>query len=1013
MLRLWKKAVAPSHEELFIQHYEQLYAWALRLTEQDRQRAEDLVHDVFIQFTLTQPDLDKIENLEGYLFAILRNLLRSQIRREARRVSGALTLVDYDSVEIRLRFTDPRTLIQAQDELRTICHYACTRKETSKAGSAFILRFFLGYYPGEIALLLRNSRHAVEELLKAARGEAKLYLSHPNQLRFMHERPAAESSRRNSALATDDFIGDLSATIFRSCQGACLPERKLRDCYRASGEQQMDTKTLAHLVSCPRCLDIVNQELGLPPLADRYPTDSFGPDRRDRGDKGDSGGSHTGGGSGAGSAQNAVKKFHRRLREIVEHEPKELRVAVNGQALGALTLSSEMNKLNLHIEETEKIGFIEIFSEQGLRLLSLNVAPPPEGSFEQEARAAFSNQRTLTVSLHFNGAGADLQMVYQNPLASPEVATVSTVLTEVEELPAGEQDNPEKPPHRFLAMLDPLRSRLFDLSFRLHPGVLTATVLVILIATLLFFRLPERRVSAAELLRRTAVAEASLASRTDLALHRTLSLEESDPASGRIISRRRVEVWQSAAKGIKARRLYDEQNQLIAGEWQQANGSRTVYRKQKVGEEPQIEFRNPQSAIRNLEVWQLELSASDFTALVGRADAAQVEEKPSAYVISYESEAGARGLLKAMLTLGKDDLHPIEQTLLVSEGREVREYRFVEVSYERRPASAVAPAMFDPDPELLERMKDESRRMKLEIKPVLPSPLIPYPSPVVATAELEIELLHLLSQAKADLGEQVNVVRTPDGSLRIEGIVDTERRKSEILHALGPVTNRPALTIDVNTAMEALQQRPQSQRPSGSVIVQQVEPAENKIPVDQELRRYLSGRGLLEAQLDAEIVRFADRTLARSRQALLRAGTLKRLVNRFSPQDLRTLDAEARAKWSAMIQAHAGVIQRETIMLWQELQPVFFPSSSAALLDGAEEEPAITDESDLVAAADRLFALCSANERSVNSAFTLSANTSLGAAIKTPLFRRSLKSAEELAAKINQWSVASSHEKKP
>lgn len=272
----------------------------------------------------------------------------------------------------------------------------------------------------------------------------------------------------------------------------------------------MDTKTLAHLVSCPRCLDFVNQELGLPPLSDRHPADTLGADRRNRGGKDDSGGGQTGGGSGGGSTQTAVRKFRRRLREVVEHEPKELRVAVNGQMLGTLTVGSEMNKLNLHIEETEKIGFIEIFSEQGLRLFFLNVAPPPEGSFEQEARAAFSNQRALQVSLNFNRPGADLQVVYQHPAAGSEAATVPLALVESEESFAGVETEAEDHPHHFTAAFNLLRSRLFDPGFWLRPGVITATVSVVLIAALLLFHLPGRKVSAAELLRRAAVSETSL-----------------------------------------------------------------------------------------------------------------------------------------------------------------------------------------------------------------------------------------------------------------------------------------------------------------------------------------------------------------------------------------------------------------------------------------------------------------------------------------------------------------------
>ena len=38
-----------SHEELFLGRYRQLRAWALQLTENDRQQAEDLVHDTLLE----------------------------------------------------------------------------------------------------------------------------------------------------------------------------------------------------------------------------------------------------------------------------------------------------------------------------------------------------------------------------------------------------------------------------------------------------------------------------------------------------------------------------------------------------------------------------------------------------------------------------------------------------------------------------------------------------------------------------------------------------------------------------------------------------------------------------------------------------------------------------------------------------------------------------------------------------------------------------------------------------
>ena len=146
------------HEDVFLARYGRLRAWALRLTEGDAGRAEDLVHDAFVQFTFTRPDLGRVHNLDGYLYRMLRNLNVSQMRRARRRREDAPAVVEYDSAEFGLRATDPRELVRVQDDLRQVCRYACLRKETSKAGSVLILRFIHGYYPTEIARLMRSSR---------------------------------------------------------------------------------------------------------------------------------------------------------------------------------------------------------------------------------------------------------------------------------------------------------------------------------------------------------------------------------------------------------------------------------------------------------------------------------------------------------------------------------------------------------------------------------------------------------------------------------------------------------------------------------------------------------------------------------------------------------------------------------------------------------------------------------------------------------------------------------------
>src|SRR5215813_4926430 len=176
---------SPSPDDLFIERYAWLLGRALQLTGGDRHLAEDLVHDAFIQFTLKRPDLGTIENIEGYLHRVLRNMYLSSVRRATHVQDRTISLADYDSAEMGLRGAGSRDQVQIREELLKICEYACLRKETSKVASVLILRFFHGYYPGEIAQVLRGERQAMDKRLQLARREAKLYLADPSALSFM------------------------------------------------------------------------------------------------------------------------------------------------------------------------------------------------------------------------------------------------------------------------------------------------------------------------------------------------------------------------------------------------------------------------------------------------------------------------------------------------------------------------------------------------------------------------------------------------------------------------------------------------------------------------------------------------------------------------------------------------------------------------------------------------------------------------------------------------------------
>ena len=976
--------VQSSHEDLFVDRYRQLLAWSMQLTGHDRDLAEDILHDAFVQFTFARPDLNGIRNLDGYFYNMLRNLHISQVRREARNRLQQFPVIEYDSADDGLRTTDLRDQQQVESDLRKVCNYACARKETASAASVLILRFFHGYYPSEISRILRTSRQAIDVKLLIARREAQLSFDSPTTVTFIAEKQTSH--------AQDNFLDELRLMIFDSSRGQCLSRKQLRDLYSVTHNTRMDCAELAHIVSCPTCLDEVNKILGLPSLSERTPTNMLGRDKRTKGP-------HGRGPKGPGAS--GITSWRQRARRVFEHKPQELCVAVNGYLQASQTVNSELSELNLNIDLLEDVSFVEVFSEQKLRLLLLNVDElPPAGPGELGRLLEMSDGRTLSLKLEFRSPRPAVSVAYHDPTFKDVQELLDSSAIEDSALPVVPPSAIEEGPSLTggsFSFLERVRHALFGRGFWLAPGTITAVLALLLIGALFFVRLRVANPppTAADLLQKASVAEDVIAARTDTVLHRSITVEEyrigPDSKSASMISRHKVESWHSAEKGVTVRRFFDDKSNLVAGDWRRSDGARTIYHH---GVKPQLQ-RGASLSFDN--AWQSDLTAKDFISLIGKVENARVEESANAYVLSVESVDVPATIIKATLTLSKPDLHATEETITLQQGNERREYRMMETSYERRPTSTVAPAVFEPEPELT---GDAATRGHGDTELVPGSPRLPIAaSPAtIATAELEVEVLRLINRAGADLGDQVTVRRTPEGQLLVQGMVETIRRKEEILRALDSVTDNPAVKLKIQTIAEALKEQAKQRDSSANpTTVEHLESGASKVAVDAELRRYFTTKGLSGAQLDQSVNQFAARMVEWSLQAMRHASALDRLAQRFSSEQLRTLDPEARKKWLGLLRGHAQAIARDVEGLRGELAP-FISSGS-----GSESQPAfdINSDQDLQQAIHRLFQLCSANDQLIRSAFTISESGSKGSAINSPQFFRSLRECESLASRIS------------
>src|SRR5687768_10250437 len=404
-----------SREQIFTERYEILLAWALHLTHQQRDSAEDLVQDAFVQFMLARTQLEEIENINGYLRRLLRNMYLSRVTRVSQRLQdSALSIADYDTFRLGWTAIEPPRRMQAAEELQQICAYACFRKESSRAGSVLILRFFLDYFPTEIASVLGSSRHCVDQWQRLARREVKVFMDDPRRLRFVDNTTTAVCSSGGYPSSDSDLMGALRGMIFSSHRGACLSKQELEAAYAAGKTDALSTSELAHIVSCRSCLDAVNTMLALPLLAERYPAEDCSGNEPPR----DAGGS---GGSG-GITTVLPKRFKRRLREIREHKPSELRIVVNGVPLSSFKVTSDFCEFDLNLAADELVEFVEILSEQGVQLLFMSINEDAVES-EQWAEIELSDGRTLDLCVQPNN-GPRLHVVYNDPVVDFSSADV-------------------------------------------------------------------------------------------------------------------------------------------------------------------------------------------------------------------------------------------------------------------------------------------------------------------------------------------------------------------------------------------------------------------------------------------------------------------------------------------------------------------------------------------------------------------------------------------------------------
>lgn len=699
-----------------------LLGWCLQITNGNRAEAEDLVHDAYVQFVRAAPPLKTIQNVDAYLNRMVRNLYLSRLATRNRNPLQTLDASEYDSIAICLQAEDLSSIAGMRSQLTRICDWACRRRPETKAASVLTLRFFLGYLPSEIARMLPGGREAVEKHLQLARRELTVsatadadYTEVPSEngsVLQMHHREDAAEVFRLPFVSGDDFTAWLHQRIFSDRVGPCLTMLEI-DQTNACFSNRLH---LAHITSCPVCLNKVSRHLKISGFEERW-TERNG---------GDPGRPPSSGGGGSSESPNAIiGRAKRTIQATFEHRPKQLRLHVDGDRRAAIKVQSGEVDCSFELSRSNSVEFVEVFSEQNVRLLYLCIDSIHQGGeYRQTAELALSDNRRLRLQFSWSQPRPKVELRYTDPLFHCFAPSGWT------------NDFPAEPAMIVLRPREswPALARAFVawVSLCSWPDGLRLVAATVLILALPMMEMREGWLSAATIIAGAVRWERS-ATPDSLVLHRSFSyVERQQGRNGAVgeVRRGRVEVWRQRTAGIQALEFYDPQGHLQ---------SRAVT--------PLSESLAPD------QPWQWVPSAELLSSVPdGGATSLVIPESGRVRVHTPSVD----------VLFDRASLKPIGAYLRLN-GREIE---LSELLTEALPMAATP-------------LVDALRPKAL---PARAPEAIP-PAVFTDAKRVSIEVSETLHRLQADLGEEI-LVTLAGNRVRISGVVDSVARRDQIARAL-------------------------------------------------------------------------------------------------------------------------------------------------------------------------------------------------------------------------------------
>ena len=306
--------------------------------------------------------------------------------------------------------------------------------------------------------------------------------------------------------------------------------------------------------------------------------------------------------------------------------------------------------------------------------------------------------------------------------------------------------------------------------------------------------------------------------------------------------------------------------------------------------------------------WIPDLSSSEFRKILldRGSDQSSAKRVGGLFELHFPFAAGHSSTIsEAVFVVDARDYAPVRMSLFAAEAGNPVEYRFTRSEFRSEPRTTELARLFS------------STETGARPSTSIPDHAAPRTTPLTylnsSANETEVAVAATLHGTDACLGEEVHIFPMSDGSLLVQGLMDSAPRREAVRGALksvsGPLTIEIYLPRELKSGTQLLRppdelsgQESADTRPAAVTTLADL--SNQKIPLHDVLYRHFQAAGSQQEETERQVNAFSNEVVTLARQTFLHAWALKRLDREFSPARIAKLKPQVVLEIEKMREDH-------------------------------------------------------------------------------------------------------------